>query len=315
MTDVHVVLHPELPPGVADFLEGVAGLALHRSADERAVTESLKNGAAVLVTHTWRDSFLTPSLRWIAGTGAGYEQYPLDKFKSQGIVLTTAAGVHSQCVAEHAFALLLSLTRRIGEATRNMTQCRWEVLVGEELTGKKLAIVGHGRIGEEIARRAQNWGMSIIGIKRHPDQYSGCVEDIRGIDQLSDVCAWADIVVLSSPANADGSHMIGRKELELLGAGWIVNVGRGSLIDQAALIDALMSGDLRGAGLDVTAIEPLPVDSPLWKMPEVVITAHNAGASPGFGTRWGAIFEKNLAAFGGNGAWVNLLPAEAMDRS
>lgn len=313
MKDVHVVLHPELPPGVANFLKATPGLVVHRSADENAVTESLKNGAEVLVTHTWRDEFLTPSLRWIAGTGAGYEQYPIDRFKSENIVLTTASGVHSSCVAEHAFALLLSLTRRIGESARNMADCRWEALVGEELAGKKLGIIGHGRIGEEIAIRAQNWGMSIIGIKRRPDQYSGCVNDIRGTDQLSEVCAWADVLVLSSPANADGTHIIGQQELDLLGAGWIVNVARGSVIDQAALIDALTLGVLRGAGLDVTAIEPLPVVSPLWQLPQVVITAHNAGDSPGYGTRWGTIFEKNLSAFHGHGSWLNLLPAQVTE--
>ena len=314
MTDVHVVLHPELPPGVASFLEAVPSLVVHRSADEKAVTESLKNGAEVLVTHTWHDAFLTPSLRWIAGTGAGYEQYPIDRFRSENIVLTTAAGVHSHCVAEHAFALLLSLTRRIGESAKNMTDCHWEALVGEELAGKKLGIIGHGRIGEEIARRAQNWGMSIIGIKRRPDQYIGCVNDIRGTDQLSEVCAWADVLVLSSPANADGTHIIGQHELDLFGAGWIVNVARGSVIDQDALIDVLTSGVLRGAGLDVTAIEPLPADSPLWQMPNVLITAHNAGDSPGFGTRWGAIFEKNLSALHGNGSWLNLLPAQVVGK-
>jgi phosphoglycerate dehydrogenase-like enzyme len=99
--------------------------------------------------------------------------------------------------------------------------------------------------------------------------------------------------------------LIGERELARLGAGWIVNVGRGSLIDEAALIWALEHGALRGAGLDVTAVEPLPPDSPLWSNPKVVISAHNAGASPGFGPRWGEIFLRNLAAFTGRGAWCN----------
>ncbi len=305
MTMIPVVLHPRLPPGVADFLQGVPGLVLHRPADDDGVARALQQGAQVLATYTWRDDFLTPSLRWIAGAGVGVEQYPLARLAEQGVVLTTAAGVHAECVAEHAFALLLALTRRIGEAARNMTQARWVALPGEELRGKKLGIIGLGRIGEGFARRAQPWGMSLVGVKRNPADYSGCLTDVRGAEQIAEVCAWADIVVLCTPATPDRSALIGARELALLGEGWIVNVGRGSLIDEAALVQALVSGGLRGAGLDVTAVEPLPATSPLWALPQVVISAHNAGDSPGFGPRWGEIFTHNLAAYAGQGSWRN----------
>lgn len=305
MSELQVVMHPKRPPGVEDFLRGVPGIVLHAPADEEGVARALHAGAQVLVTYTWRASFLAPSLRWIAGTGAGFEQYPLEEFKARGIVLTSAAGVHADCVAEHAFGLLLALTRRIGEATRNATRHRWEELPGEELAGKKLAIVGMGRIGEGVARRAQNWGLSMVGLKRQPAGYQGCLSDLRGPDQLAAVCEWADIVLLAAPATPDKRPLIGARELELLGEGWIVNVGRGSLIDEPALVRALQSGRLRGAGLDVTAVEPLPDDSPLWDHPRVVLTAHNAGDSPGFGPRWGEIFRHNLIAFTGEAAWRN----------
>jgi phosphoglycerate dehydrogenase-like enzyme len=252
---------------------------------------------------------MRPSLRWIAGMGAGYEQYPLARLADRSIALTTAAGVHAGCVAEHAFALMLALTRRLGEAMRNMVAHRWQALPGEELAGKKLAIVGVGRIGEEIARRAQAWGMEVVGLKRNPGNYRGCVTDMRGVDQLPEVCDWADILLLAAPAAPDRRPLVGQRELERLGRGWIVNVGRGSLIDEAALLRALDGAGLRGAGLDVTAIEPLPADSPLWDHPNVVITAHNAGDSPGFGPRWGAIFTRNLSALRGDGDWVNRVQA------
>ncbi len=100
--------------------------------------------------------------------------------------------------------------------------------------------------------------MEIAGVKRNPAQYQGCVADVRGADQLGAVCDWADILLLTAPANPDRSHLIGAAELERLGHGWIVNVGRGSLIDEPALVRALETGALRGAGLDVTAVEPLP---------------------------------------------------------
>lgn len=311
MPPIDVVLHPTLPPRVEPFLSGLPGLVLHRPADDAGVARALAGGAPVLVTHRWRDEFLAPSLRWIAGTGAGIEQYPLARLAEAGVALTHAGGVHADCVAEHAFALLLALTRRIGEAARHMDRLRWQPLPGEELGGRKLAIVGLGRIGEGIARRAQGWGLSIAGVKRRPHEYRGCVSDVRGADRIGEVCAWADIVVLSAPAAPGGAPLIGARELERLGAGWLVNVGRGSLVDEQALLHALTAGQLRGAGLDVTAVEPLPAASPLWTLPNVVISAHNAGDSPGFGPRWGEIFTHNLQAFAGRGGWRNRVAAGA----
>jgi D-2-hydroxyacid dehydrogenase (NADP+) len=305
MSSPCVVLHPKLPPGVADFVRATPGLSIQAPADDDGVASALRQGGQVLVTYTWRPDFLTPSLKWIAGCGTGVEQYPLDTLAAQGVTLANAAGVHAECVSEHAFGLMLALTRRIGEAARHMTRAAWVPLPGEELGGKNLAIVGLGGIGEGVARRAQAWGLSMIGIKRNPAAYQGCLTDVRGTEALGEVCDWADILLLCLPALPDREALVGALELERLGAGWLVNVGRGSLVDEAALVTALQKGSLRGAGLDVTQVEPLPADSPLWSDPRVVLTAHNAGDSPAFGPRWGAIFRHNLAAFEGRGPWRN----------
>ena len=305
MSDPCVVLHPKLPPGVADFVRGTPGLSIQTPADDDGVASALRQGGEVLVTYTWRPDFLAPSLKWIAGCGAGTDQYPLETLTAHGVTLSTALGVHADCVAEHAFALLLALTRRIGEAMRNMTTATWQALPGEELGGKKLAIVGLGGIGEGVARRAQGWGMSMIGIKRNPATYQGCLSDVRGPDALLDVCNWADILMLCLPALPDRRALVGAAELGRLGAGWLVNVGRGSLVDEEALVAALQTGGLRGAGLDVTRVEPLPTSSPLWSNPRVVLTSHNAGDSPGFGPRWGEIFRQNLAALERRCTWRN----------
>lgn len=305
MSHPRVVLHPKLPPGVADFVRGTPGLSVQAPADDAGVAAALHQGGQVLVTYTWRPDFLAPSLKWIAGCGTGIEQYPLQALEAQCVTLANAAGVHAECVSEHAFALMLALTRRIGESVRNMTRAAWVALPGEELGGKKLAIVGMGGIGEGVARRAQAWGLTIIGIKRNPAAYSGCLADVRGPEALAEACRWADILLLCLPALPGGQALIGAAELERLGAGWLVNVGRGSLVDETALVAALQKGSLRGAALDVTQVEPLPAESPLWSDPRVVITAHNAGDSPAFGARWGQIFRANLAAFQGGGAWRN----------
>lgn len=309
MTPLRVVLHPVLPPGVAAVLEGMPDVVLQHPADTASVAAALADGGQVLVTHTWSDEFLSPTLRWIAGTGAGIDQYPLERLSKRGIVLTTAAGVHASCVAEHAFALMLACTRRLGESVRNMTDRKWSPLVGDEVGGKKLLIVGLGRIGEEVARRAQGWGISVAGIKRDPTGYTGCLNDVRGPAELQALCEWANIVMLTAPATPETKNLIGARELAALGGGWLVNVGRGGLVDENALVAALTHGQLRGAGLDVTAQEPLAAESPLWSLPGVVLSAHNAGNSPNFGNRWAILFRDNLLAFAGKAEWRNRAPS------
>lgn len=301
-----VVLHPWFPPEVDTALKAVPGISLHVAADQDDVAAAMQDGAEVLVTSFWRDDYLTPSLKWIAGTGAGTEQYPKDLLAEQSVVLTTAHGVHASCVAEHAFALLLGTVRHIGAAVRDMVQHEWTPRVGEELAGKNMLVVGLGLIGEEVARRASAWDMEVRGIKRQPAAYSGSVAHVVGPDELHPMLEWADVVVVAAPSTPQTRGVIGAKELELLGSGWLVNVGRGDLVDTGALLEALTEGDLRGAGLDVTWPEPLPTDSPLWDLPQVVLSAHMAGNSPSFGPRWAKIFESNLEAFRGSSSqWTN----------
>ena len=231
MTELSVVLHHKLPPGVADFVSSVPGLKLRHPADDAGVASALQEGAEVLVSFTWWPDFLTSDLKWIAGCGAGIEQYPLERLKTQGVMLTTAAGVHAECVAKHAFALMLALTRRIAESVRNVTRGHWVALPEEELGGKRSAIVVLGGIGEGVARRAQTWGLDMLGIKGNPANYTFCLSDVRPPEALPEVCAWAD--------------------------------------------------------------------------PRVVLSAHNAGDSPGFGPRWGKLFAHNVDVLRHGGAWRN----------
>lgn len=302
---MRVVLHPWHPPAVDTALRAMPGIDLVVGRNQDEVAATLADGAEVLVTSYWRDDFLTPSLRWIAGTGAGTEQYPFHLLAASGVTLTTAHGVHSACVAEHTFALLLGCTRQIGPAVRNMAGHRWESLAGEEISGRRMLIVGLGLIGEQVARRAVAFGMDVAGIKRDPSQYQGCVPDVRGPAGLAALCEWADVLVVTAPSTPQTRHLIGQRELALLGPGWLVNVARGNLVDHDALLSALVHGGLRGAGLDVTEPEPLPADSALWDLPNVVISAHAAGASPRFGRRWIEQFQQNLAAFSADGEWCN----------
>jgi phosphoglycerate dehydrogenase-like enzyme len=310
------VLHPLSVTGLADELERMEDVELIQAADDDEVAEALEGGASILLTYTWRPRFLTPSLRWIQGVGAGYEQYPLEVFEREGVVLTTATGVHV-VVAEAAFGLLLALTRRIADAVRDAQSHRWLVREGPEIAGSTIGIIGLGTIGEAFARRAQGWDVELIGFKRDPGSYSGVVEHVYGPDRLLDVCRMSDVLIITMPGSEDTKHLIGEAELAALGDGWLVNVGRGSVIDEQALIAALTDGDLRGAGLDVFETEPLPDDSPLWDMPNVVMTPHSAGDTPRYGERLAGIFHQNLRAFSGEDThWVNrVVDGKRLDRS
>lgn len=172
-----------------------------------------------------------------------------------------------------------------------------------EIGGATMAILGLGAIGEEVAVRARAWGLDVIGTKQRPDLYSGVAERVGGPDDTIDICAAADIVVSVLPDTASTRGLINADVFDAIGAGWLVNVGRGTVLDEEDLIDALDRGELRGAGLDVFSEEPLPDDSPLWDHPRVVLTPHVAGFSPFYGERLVRVFEANRAALEGRGTW------------
>lgn len=310
-----VVLHPERPPGVRRELGALAAageIELVVADDAEAVHRALVEGADVLATYRWEPRFLQPSLRWVAGEGAGIEQYPLAELRASGVVLTTGSGVHSSAVAEHAMALLLALTRRVWESAAAVGRRSWERLPATELDGATAVVLGLGTIGEAIARRASCFGMSVVGVKRDPASYRGVVREVVAPDHLVEVCGRADVLFAVLPATPETVGIVGDAVLEALDDGWLVNVGRGNAVDQDALLRAVTAGRLRGAGLDVVPEEPLPVDSPLWELPNVALTPHIAGSTPAYGRRWVELFRRNLAAFHGSGPWVNLVGAAAV---
>ncbi len=302
-----MVLHPLHPPGLPEHLGRVAGIGLHVADDADGVVSALDAGAEILLTYLWEDRFLTGSLRWIQAISAGMEQFPAVTIRERGVRLTSARGAHAPAVAEHAVALLLAVVRSIGPAMRDVPTRSWAPHAAHEVAGRTLGILGLGAIGEEVARRAAALGMRVIGTKRHPETYEGVAEWVAGPDGTLKVCREADAVVIALPQADDTRRLVGRTELEALRDGWLVNVGRGSVLDQEALVEALQNGTLRGAGLDVFDVEPLPADSPLWELPTVVITPHAAWSSDRLPARIAALFARNLAAYRGSGDWQTLV--------
>ncbi|WP_020620685.1 D-2-hydroxyacid dehydrogenase [Paenibacillus daejeonensis] len=237
-------------------------------------------------------------IQWIQAWGAGIDRMPLELFAHKGISLTTASGVHPHPVSETALAMMLAFARNLHISIRHQAERRWENPSGmTELHGKTIGIIGVGAIGEEIARMAQAFGMKTLGIRRSGEPV-GVIDQMFDGTGLDSVLAESDIVVAIMPLTDDTHHMFGREQFARMKSSAIfINVSRGATVDTEALIDALRSGDIAGAGLDVFEQEPLPAEHPLWELTNVIITPHNGGATDRYEERVLDIFLQNLADY------------------
>lgn len=303
MKSRRIVLHPDHNRSV--------GAAFRQAEDLEIVTPGIDEVAAeladsgVLVTYVWEDSYLTESLRWVQSISVGVDQYPIERLRTAGVVLTSARGVHGPQVSEHAFGLLLALTRGIGRSMRNAEERIWRPIPGVEIAGMTLGILGLGAIGEAIAEKAVAWGMRVIGTKSDVAGYGGAALEVFPPSETLTVFEAADAVVSVLPDTEETRGLVTAECLGAMDGGWFVNVGRGTVVEEEILLDALASGAVAGAGLDVFDPEPLPAESPLWSHPRVVLTNHTAGLSPHYGARLLGIFRQNLDALDGSGIWVN----------
>ncbi len=243
-----------------------------------------------------------PNLRWYQQWAAGTDwlaQHPAAA--AAPFVLTNASGVHPVQIGEHVFALLLAWVRRLPAAVQAQAAHTWTPMAGEslgELYEKTLLMVGAGAIGRRIVALGAAFGMRVSAVRGHPETPVPGAEAVYGPERLRDALARADFVVLAPPLTAATRGMIGPAELAAMKRNaFLVNVGRGALIRQDALVHALATGQIAGAGLDVVDPEPLPADSPLWALPNVILTAHYAGASPRYYERAMAIFLDNLRRY------------------
>ncbi|HET6184085.1 MAG TPA: D-2-hydroxyacid dehydrogenase [Acetobacteraceae bacterium] len=238
------------------------------------------------VSGLW-DNALIPDarrLRFIQSISAGTDQYDRAALAGAGIRLASAAGVNARAVAEHAMALILALARRLPEARDNQAQRVWRGMIAEigaredELGGKTLLIVGLGRIGGRLAQLAKAFDMRVLATRRDPGAGAGAADRVGGTGDLADLIAQADYVALTCPLTAETTGLISKATLSRMKPdAFLVNVARGRVVDEVALIAALAKGRIAGAALDCTVEEPLPDTSPLWTMPNVLITPHTAG--------------------------------------
>ena len=240
-----------------------------------------------------------PRLRWLNQRGAGIDKITTQQLIQSDVVVTNGSGSHAPNIAEHVLALMLAFARQLPALVRSQQAARWEP-PGEgrlfELSGQTLAIVGAGAIGGALAPRAAALGMTVVGVRRTAvSAPSPGIARIVGSDRLGEALGIADHVAIALPLTAETRGLFSTALLAQMKRGaYLYNVGRGALVDPAALLAALRSGHLAGAGLDVTEPEPLPADSPLWHEPGVVITAHSAGNTPRSYARYERLLLDNL---------------------
>ena len=223
-------------------------------------------------------------LRWVQSISSGVDSFMYPEFINSDVLLTSEKGLVGEHLADHAFGLLLTLTRQLA-AARDLGPDSWNNRPGlraqeVELTGLNLGIIGFGGTGRAVAKRAHAFGLRIRAIDKDLMDGTDSVNKVESAEALDDLLAWSDILAICCPLTEETDKLINQETLGQLKPGaYIINVTRGEIIDEDSLVDALKSGHVRGAGLDVTPREPLPAESELWRLPNVVMTPHTAGAS------------------------------------
>lgn len=243
-----------------------------------------------------------PKLRWVAATSAGVENLPIDALAERGILLTNFSGIAAPNIAEHVLAMMLAFARALRPLFHRQDQHQWPeddaALPTFELGGQTLGIIGMGEIGQHLARKAHGIGMRVLAIQRHPDRKPAYVARLLAGDALPELLAESDHVCLCLPLTSATKYTIDRDELDRMKrTAYLYNIGRGALVNQEALIAVLRGGTLAGAGLDVTTPEPLPADSPLWEMPNVLVTGHTAASTPHYWERGMDLLVENVRRF------------------
>ncbi len=240
----------------------------------------------VVVSGMWKNELIAGAgkLKFIQSISSGMDQYSKEQLAAKGVRLASAAGVNARAVAEHALALILAVARRLPEARDNQHKKMWRGMLGDlsqredELGGKTLLIVGMGRIGSHLAKLAKAFDMKVLGIRRDPAQGANGADSIHGMAELVKLVPQADVVALTCALTPETTGLMSAAAFAAMKSSAVfVNVARGKVADEAALIKTLQANRIWAAAIDVTADEPLPAGSPLWSMPNVFITPHTAG--------------------------------------
>jgi phosphoglycerate dehydrogenase-like enzyme len=256
---------------------------------------------------------LAPNLRWVQAIGAGIDHLA-DTGLPDDVTITNAAGVAAAPIAEFVMARLLQVWKRLPEIDAQQVDREWAPKFGRTVEGLTLGVIGLGAIGTAVAVRARAFDMTVIGTRRSykEGQEHPAVDELRGTADLHDVLGRCDAVVVSAPGTADTENMFDADAFAAMKPGALFcNVGRGSLVDEGALIAALESGHVGAALLDVTRQEPLPADDPLWSAPNVYISPHASAAQERYTEKLLVLFADNLDRFTRNEPLRNVVDRAA----
>jgi D-2-hydroxyacid dehydrogenase (NADP+) len=251
-----------------------------------------------------------PGLKWFQLLPAGADQVLSTDLVNSEVTLTNTRGIHGVQISELVFELMLMHIKRAHQCLLNQQNRQWSKFTPGLLSGKTLAIVGYGAIGKELARLGKAFGMRVVGTRRSALRAARAryVDQLYPREQMGDMLAESDFVVLALPATPDTYKMFGEKELgRMKPTAFLVNIGRGSTVDEEALVRVLKEKKIGGAGLDCFFKEPLPADSPLWEMPNVIITPHVAGVREDYQALATDVFCENLKRYLNGRRLMNLV--------
>jgi D-2-hydroxyacid dehydrogenase (NADP+) len=280
-------------------IQGVSErIEVEQATDKRNVLDAVRDAEVIFGHFNKEMLFASKKLRWVQVGSAGVENYLFTELVNSQVLLTTTSGIHRTPVSEIVIAMMLAFCKRLDKFMRSQLEAKWEKLVPDELAGKTLGLLGLGNIGMETAWKAKCLGMKVLALDKTPIRAPKYVDEVLGPEDLDHLLHKSDYFVITVPLTKETYHMIGEEELKLMKPdAYIINVARGAVIDNKALIKALKEKWITGAGLDVFEEEPLPKDSEFWKLENVILTPHVSGSTPHYTDRAVKIFCENLRRY------------------
>ena len=315
---MNVVMDQNLGEGFVDDLRAsFPDVTFHVATTPEERMQHISDADVILGSLT-REAFLAARrLRWIHNVGTGIDGYgTIPELVNSDVILTNARGPHANPMADHVLAMMLSLAHRLPEHWEDQKAHRWDdkkyFRRFVEMSGRTLGILGLGDIGMAVARRGHGFGMEVYAADRHYIPRPSDVKEIWGIERLDDLLRISDWFVVTVPLTKETRGMIDHRRIGLLKQGaHVIVISRGNIVDEEALIEGLRSGRIAGAGLDVVAQEPLPSDSPLWDMDNVILSPHDSAVTPELWEGRREIFKENLRRFLANEPFLYVCDKQA----
>ena len=280
--------------------------------ESKATLDALLSEAEIIYGLFFPNDLLSraPKLKWIQTISAGVNRFTDADIWDSPVILTSASGIHATPIGEFVLGFMLMFAKQAPLFIRSQLKHEWIRLIPAVLRDKTVGIVGLGHIGREVARLAKAFGMKVIATRRSasPSSRARYVDKMLPVRQLKQLLSESDYVVVATPLTPETTGLIGKPEFKAMKTNaYIINIGRGGIIDETALVQALDSGEIAGAGLDVTATEPLPPDSPLWDRDNVIISPHISGGMEDYMQQATDLFYENLRRYLGGQRLINIV--------